>query len=233
MIRIICPQDSTIKCVERQARRMDRRLKETSIIYVVRPNDESKTKCHWYLRQWGETELVVFMGHGRSDALIGSCGRYHDMVGGDEAKDRDSDEFYNDERFIDATNYDLMAGKKVVCFACNSDELAKHLVGAGAICVIGFGAMPSSKKELLAEGYNDIIINKTMLGMLNGALNVAFREAMIMATKMMGDMDDIAVYFKMEIRRQISLLLHSRSRHKFALANILYDVAGTVKVVRP
>lgn len=42
MIRIICPQDPTIRSVERQARRLDRRIGADSKVYVVKPNDISK-----------------------------------------------------------------------------------------------------------------------------------------------------------------------------------------------
>lgn len=230
MIRIICPQDPTIRCVERQGRRLDRWLDEASRIYVVLPNENSKNKCLNLIRIWDSSDLIVFMGHGRSDALIGSRGRLFDMEGGDDALDKKSEDYYNDERFIDEENYSLFSGKSIVIFACESDLLAKRLVEAGAKSVLGFGKMPTSRIELEQDAHITERISNTMIAYINGALNVAFRNALYMAHRMNGEMADVAVYFKMEIRRQVSLLLHSKAKYRYSMATLLYDIAKTVKV---
>ena len=230
MIRIICPQDPTIRSVERQGRRLDRWLNAASRIYVVLPNDDSKYKCLNFIRTWNNDDLIVFMGHGRSDALIGSRGRLFDMIGGDDAKDKDSEDYYDDERFIDEHNYDLLAGKSIVAFACQTDSLAQKLVEAGARAVVGFGKMPTSQLELEEDAHITERISKTMIAYINGALNVAFRDAFYMAHGMQGEIADVAVYFKMEIRRQVSLLLHSKAKYRYSMATVLYDIAKTVKV---
>ena len=67
--------------------------------------------------------------------------------------------------------------------------------------------------------------------LINGALNVAFRDAFYMTHKMQGEIADVAVYFKMEVRRQVSLLLHSKAKYRYSMATVLYDIAKTVKVV--
>lgn len=46
-----------------------------------------------------------------------------------------------------------------------------------------------------------------------------------------GNMGDIAVFLKMELRRQISLLLHSKAVYRFSLTSVLYGVADSVVVV--
>lgn len=231
MIRIICPQDPTIRSVERQGRRLNRWLDTSSKIYVVLPNEGSKYMCHHYIRTWDNNDLIVFMGHGRSDALIGSRGRLYDMMGGDDAKDKESDDYYNDDGFIDDSNYDLLAGKSIVAFACETNLLAKRLVEAGARAVVGFGKMPTSRIELEQDTHITERISETMIAYINGALNVAFRDAFFMAHRMQGEIVDVAVYFKMEIRRQVSLLLHSKAKYRYCMATVLYDIAKTVKVV--
>ena len=40
-------------------------------------------------------------------------------------------------------------------------------------------------------------ISNTMIAYINGALNVAFRDAFYMTHKMQGEIADVAVYFKM------------------------------------
>ena len=231
MIRIICPQDPTIRSVERQGRRLDRWLETASKIYVVLPNARSKNKCLRLIRTWDNCDLIVFMGHGRSDALIGSRGRLYNMVGGDDAKDKDSEDYYNDERFIDENNYGLLARKSIVAFACQTDLLAQKLVDAGARAIVGFGKMPTSRLELEEDAHITDKISNTMIAYINGALNVAFRDAFYMAHRMQGEIVDVAVYFKMEIRRQVSLLLHSKAKYRYSMATVLYDIAKTVKVV--
>ena len=230
MIRIISPRDPTIKSVERQARRLDRRLQVASRIYVVMPNKDSKMTCHRFMRKWGRNDLIVFMGHGRSDALFGSRGNLFNVAGAEDIMDIETDDYYNDERFIDESTYHLLAGKSIVCFACESDLLAKKLVEAGAVAVVGFGKMPTSRLELEQDAHI-IGVSDRMVAYINGALNVAFREAILMTHKMQGCIADIAVYFKMEIRRQVSLLLHSKARFRYSMANVLYDIAKTVVVL--
>ena len=231
MIRIICPQDPTIRSVERQGRRLNRWLDAASRIYVLLPNDGSKYKCHHLIKTWDSSDLIVFMGHGRSDSLIGSRGRMYDMIGGDDSLDKDSEDYYNDERFIDASTYGLLVGKSIVAFACETDLLAQKLLDAGAKAVVGFGKMPTSRMELEQDAHITERISNTMIAYINGALNVAFRDAFYMTHKMQGEIADVAVYFKMEVRRQVSLLLHSKAKYRYSIATVLYDIAKTVKVV--
>ncbi len=230
MIRIICPQDPTIRCVERQAGKLNRRLDKASKKYIVKPNDGSKFRCHQLIKSWSEDDLIIFMGHGRSDALFGSRGKMFNIMGGDNAKDRDTDDIYNDESFVDESNYGLFAGKSVVCFTCESDELGKKLMESGAKAIVGFGKMPSSKIELEQDAHVKYS-TKTMVAYINGALNVAFREAVLRAHRMKGVIEDVAIYFKMEMRRQVSLLLHSKAKYRYCMANVLYDIARTVTVM--
>jgi len=231
MIRIICPQDPTIRSVERQARRLDRRLGADSRIYVVKPNDISKKKCHRLIESWNVEDLIIFMGHGRSDALFGSRGKNFNMTGSDAAIDRESDDYYNDESFIDESNYDLFSDKSIICFSCESDLLGNRLLKAGARTVVGFGKMPSSWAEFEQDVHFKERINNRMIAYINGALNVAFRDAVLITHKMHGSLIEFAAYFKMEIRRQVSLLLHSKAKFRYCMANVLYDISKTVTVM--
>ena len=231
MIRIISPQDPTIRSVERQARRLDRRLGMDSRLYVVKPNDDSKNKCHSLIARWNDEDVIIFMGHGRSDALFGSRGNYFNMAGSDDALDRESDDYYNDECFIDETTYQLLSGKSIICFSCESDLLGKKLIAAGAKAVVGFGKMPSSWAELEQDLHYTERINNRMIAYINGALNVAFRDAVLITHKMHGSLIEFAASFKMEVRRQISLLLHSKAKYRYCMANVLYDISRTVTVI--
>ena len=231
MIRIICPQDPTIRSVERQARRLDRRIGADSKVYVVKPNDISKKKCHRLIESWSIEDVIIFMGHGRSDALFGSRGKNFNMTGCEAAIDRESDDYYNDESFIDESNYNLFSGKSIICFSCESDLLGNRLLKAGARAVVGFGKMPSSWAEFEQDVHFKERINNRMIAYINGALNVAFRDAVLITHKMHGSLIEFAAYFKMEIRRQIYLLLHSKAKFRYCMANVLYDISGTVTVM--
>jgi hypothetical protein len=171
------------------------------------------------------------MGHGRSDALFGSRGKNFNMTGCEAAIDRESDDYYNDESFIDESNYNLFSGKSIICFSCESDLLGNRLLKAGARAVVGFGKMPSSWAEFEQDVHFKERINNRMIAYINGALNVAFRDAVLITHKMHGSLIEFAAYFKMEIRRQISLLLHSKAKFRYCMANVLYDISGTVTVM--
>lgn len=231
MIRIICPRDPTIRCVERQARKLERRLRDLSRVYVVMPTDETKFKCHRLIREWNNADLIVFMGHGRSDALFGSRGKNYDAAGADDCEDMKTEDYYHDEHFLDQTNYGLLSGKRFVCFACDSDLLANRLVESGAVSVLGVGKMPTSLEEFNRDLPKIQPVKTSMIACINGALNVAFRDAVIDAARINGNMGDIAVFLKMELRRQISLLLHSKAVYRFSLTSVLYGVADSAVVV--
>ena len=229
MIKIICPSDPTIKRLERHAWRTADAIKDCKVT-IVRPGDASKVYGQREIWDSGKNDLIVFMGHGRSDALYGSKGRLYASadLAGDSALCENLD-LYNDDSFIDSSNYGLFAGKKAVIFACKSAELGRKLCEAGATVVLGFGKLPTSQDEFI-EDWSYQVSNHAVAAM-SGILDVSFCNALIDTIKMQGTFFDMQYQLRMQFQRSISMLLYSKACYRYKLASTLYSVAASIKVL--
>lgn len=228
MIKIICPSDPTIKRLERHAWRTADAIEDCKVV-IVQPGDASKVYCHREIWDSDKNDLIVFMGHGRSDALYGSKGKQFASAGliGDSTLCENLD-LYNDDSFIDSSNYGLFAGKKAVIFACKSAELGKELCKAGATTVLGFGKLPTSQDEFM-DDWKYQVSNHAVAAM-SGILDVAFCNALIDTIKRRGTFFDMQHQLRMQLQCSISMLLYSKACYRYKLASTLYTVAASIKV---
>ncbi len=122
---------------------LKRALVEVFHCYKVKPNQESHDACLERLRTLSDEELILFLGHGRSDRLYGA--NSHTDFFASPYFD------YENDNFINKDNIDVFVGKKVFCLSCNSaDGLGKVAVQKGAKAFIGFGDIPTDN-EILPE----------------------------------------------------------------------------------
>lgn len=98
-----------------------------------------------------QTKFIIFMGHGRSDRLFGSCAKEsNDFVSYDAMEY--NQEFYKNENFINAGNIGMFKNKVFFSFSCFSNRNDKNSLGRIAIqegvnCFIGFGDIPTDYIE--------------------------------------------------------------------------------------
>lgn len=230
MIKLIYPIDPTIPRIRRHAERLSHCLPVPSKRVVLQPNEASKSLAHQEIAISGDCDLLVFMGHGRSDALYGAKGKYYNSVGFiDECAMDDIAYFYNDDSFIDADTYGLFTGKKVLCFACKSGELGEKLVNAGAKVVLGFGLLPTTREEF-ENDWNEKGINNRAIDAMAGIFDVSFCRALCRTVFRGGNFADLLFCIKNEIHSHIAMLLYSKARFRYQLANVLYEVEKSVTV---
>lgn len=92
-------------------------------------------------------KFILFMGHGRSDCLFGSCNKKaQDFISEDAAFE--SPEFYKNECFIHSNNISRFKDKIFFSFSCfsnknDSKSLARNAINNGVISFIGFGDIPT------------------------------------------------------------------------------------------
>ena len=180
MILLIYPQDPTIRRIERHGKRIVRSLPNVAERIVIEPKDSSKTQAHLAIKASNDNDLIVFMGHGRSDALFGARGdKYKEAEYVDyRVIDENPELYFNDENFIDGTTYRLLAGKKIVSFACVSNELGKRLVNAGTKVALGFGKLPTTVAEFEDEWHYKNV-NSHVAAAMSGILDVSFGRALL------------------------------------------------------
>lgn len=193
-------------------------------------NKRHKSLAHQEIAISSGDDLLVFMGHGRSDALYGAKGKHYNAAGFTDVNALDDiADFYNDDSFIDATTYGLFAGKKILCFACKSGELGEKLVNAGAKVVLGFGLLPTTREEF-EDDWNGKCINNRAIDATTGIFDVSFYRALQRTVNSKGNFADLLYCIKNEIHWHIAMLLYSKARYRYQLANVLYEVEKSVTV---
>ena len=231
MILLIYPKDPTIKRIEQHGNRVAKALTDVSSKFIIYPNEESKRLIHQEMIRGEEDDLIVFMGHGRSTALFGARGKYYNR---EEDVDyrvlQENPEFlYNDENFIDSSTYHLFKNKNVVLFACVSNELGPLLISSGAKGVLGFGKLPTTVTEF-QDDWQFVKVNRHAVAALSGIIDVSFERAFIRVAKNNGNLVDLVYCIKNEIHWHISMLLYSRARYRYVLADILYAIEKSIVV---
>ncbi|GHV15517.1 hypothetical protein FACS1894169_07140 [Bacteroidia bacterium] len=92
-------------------------------------------------------KFILFMGHGRSDYLFGSCNKKsQDFIAGDAVIE--NSEFYRNEYFIHSDNIVKFKDKIFFSFSCFSNRndaksLARNAINSGVISFVGFGDIPT------------------------------------------------------------------------------------------
>ena len=229
MILLVYPQDPTIRRIARHGRRLTKRLPCITQEKVLMPIDASKTMALHAIRDCGKDDLIVFMGHGRSDALFGARGKYYHQVefADYRALEEHPEDYYNDENFIDEATFRLLRGKKVIIFACVSNEFGELLVNAGAKAVLGYGKLPTTKAEFKDDWHYNWV-NGHAVSAMSGILDVSFVNALMRVVRFDGNMVDLVYSIKDEIHLQIAKLLYSKARYRYMLADVLSTVEKSI-----
>lgn len=125
-ILIIYPQDETTDFLQDIPNFLfDKHGKERFIYQRIGFSVKEHRSCINLIEKFSKNSLVIFLGHGRSDALLGAMD-------------------YERFDFITEEHIHIFKGKQVFFFSCRSEEL---LQGRG-IEGIGFGHILSSPDEL-------------------------------------------------------------------------------------
>lgn len=227
MVYVINPIDPTIKSLRRLCHFFLKWLPEISVVYIF-PGEHHKKNVHSLLRNMPDNTSIIFMGHGRSDALFGSKGKYWNAF---EIPDyvEYPEQYENDENFINADSFNLLKGKLLIIYACNSTELAKTLLRYGSKVVLGFYRLPTSKEEFFDDWH--IRASSHLIAAINGCLNIAFRNTILRSVKEHLAFSDIESLMRMELQRQIVHVLTSNARYKYDLANVLSHIKLELKAI--
>lgn len=229
MLFLIHPIDPTIKRLKKLVKYVEKNTIFSESL-LIKPGDTYKIQALKEIQERPVEDLIVFLGHGRSDALFGSKGADWNAVVSPEAIEQNPNKFYNDENLISLNNYHLLQRKKVFCFACKSIELGKALEKRGIDCVLlGFDKLPTTYEEFEDDWH--LSVSKHMLAATKGCLNVAVRQCIIIAIDLHCEFGQIEEIMKFELQKQITFLLTSRARYRYELANVLADIKANIMVI--
>lgn len=138
-------QDST-KFLNRINTYFCRRLGEQWHCYKTKYTNEDHESCVKKAID-SNAKFILFMGHGRSNCLFGSCNKNSQNFIAEDAVIENS-EFYRNEYFIHSDNISKFKGKIFFSFSCFSNRndtksLARNAINNGVLSFIGFGDIPT------------------------------------------------------------------------------------------
>ena len=118
--------------------------------YEIKFTDDDHKRCLNEVAN-SSAKFILFMGHGRSDCLFGSCAKESNDFVSSEAMQY-NEIVYKNENFINSDNLYLFKDKILFSFSCNSNRKDKNSLGWKAIenevrCFIGFGDIPTDYIE--------------------------------------------------------------------------------------
>jgi hypothetical protein len=219
MSRVLCiyPQDGSTKFLNRIQNHLTLALGATFHCYKVKPNQESHDECLERLRSDNEEELVLFLGHGRSDRLYGANSNYSFFPSPLYEGIVD----YENDNFINRENLDVFRDRKVFCLSCNSaDGLGKIAIEKGARVFIGFGDIPTDNEVLPELGKRMPLLIARFKGEVNWIVKTSLSHA-IRKDYSFGQLVDL-IRLLTNSRMNHIVLMHPGLRHRRLLADYLY-----------
>jgi hypothetical protein len=227
MSKIICiyPDDCSTRFLDRIQYRLKRELNEQFHCYKVKPNQPSHDRCLERLCNNAEEELVIFLGHGRSDCLFGATS-YSRLLGSAYWEAADD---YENENFINRDNVGVFSGKKVFCLSCNSAErIGKLAYQQGAKAFIGFGDIPT--EEAVLEGMGTRL--RSFTARFKGELGWIVKTSLVHSIKKNHNFfqlyDTVQLFTNVSINSII--LTHINLRERRVLADYLYKFSSEMKL---
>jgi len=187
-----------------------RNLKKDWHCYKIKFTDDDHINC---LKQAKESpaKFILFMGHGRSNCLYGSCAKANsDFISPDA--ERENNELYKNERFIDESNIGNLSNKVFFSLSCNSNENSARTIGRkaiekGILCFVGFGDIPTDHIEGKKNPPKAIAVYK-------GLITKIIKESLYISIINNYTVDRLVDLIKIITYKEIQTLLYTKNRHK-------------------
>lgn len=148
----IRPYDKSTDFLDRVVNHIIDKTSCDTIKWNIPPIKEEHQKRLGQISNLKNNELVIFLGHGRTDLLFGAKGKYADSfsVDSNEAIKENPEEYFQRDTFIDESNISCLAKNKLIVIACNFGKkkgLGSRSISYGLTSVLAFGEIPTSPDE--------------------------------------------------------------------------------------
>jgi hypothetical protein len=229
-ILIIHPYDRTTLFLNRIVKHL---LSEfgTNVTFInIDPNPRSHELCLDSIRSHPDDGLLLFLGHGRSDKLFGARSDSHGKLLSNDAVAEDEDLDYFNENFIFLDNLSVFQRKKVICLACNSNDLiARQSIEFGARCFLGFGDIPTSEEEFKDKG---VVVGDKTVAIMKGELNHIMKHSLAISIRNGYNFNEFKNIFCLVTNKRIaSLLIESKGlKSRRTITNFLYYLKNEIKI---
>jgi hypothetical protein len=219
-------QQQSTKFLSRINTYLKRKLDSHWHCYKVKFTDADHAKCiESALRSNSKT--VLFMGHGNSINLFGSCAKESNefiSLGASE----DNPQFYKNENFINCSNIGVFSDKIMISFSCFSSKNDKSSLGRNAIiqgvsAFVGFGDIPTDYIE-----QNDF--PPKAISVYKGIITKVMRESLYLTMKEGYSVKQFVDLVKILTCKEIQKLLFNHSRFRHTLIKQLFDFKNGIRI---
>ena len=231
-IFVIHPYDKTTTSLKEISDFLHEKLGDVVDYYEISANDYSHRDCLEKLESKDENNLIIFMGHGRSDSLYGARGDNFEAADfiSIEAIDENPNLYYKNESFICSETTTIFNNKKVFCLSCRSNEhIATTAISNEAISFLGFGEIPSSFEEIQNV---DKTILEDISEIVNKEIIYIIKKSLMFSIVNNYNFEQLCNLIKFVSQQRISdYLVNQKTNHnRYNIANILYNFKSNVKV---
>jgi hypothetical protein len=166
-------------------------------------------------------KLILFMGHGRSDRLFGSCNKKsQDFIAEDTVIE--NPEFYRNENFIHSDNISKFKDKVFFSFSCFSNRndfksLARSAINGGVVSFVGFGDIPT-----------DYVIEKNLplkaIAIYKGIISKVIKISLSISIQSNYTVEEMVSLIKILTTKEIQKIILSpyKNRHKEIIVKNLF-----------
>lgn len=226
MSKILCiyPDDSSTRFLDRIQYYLKQHMLEVFHCYKVKPNQESHDRCIARLHYRTEEELVIFLGHGRSDSLYGA-NNYQRAL--DSSYDFEGE--YENDSFINRDNISVFSGKKIFCLSCNSAEkLGRLAYQNGAKAFIGFGDIPTDDISIPEIGRR----LRFLTARFKGEVSWIVKSSLVYSIKNNYDFFQLISLVRLLTNKRINeiIITHKNLRERRLLADYLYNFKNEMEL---
>lgn len=189
--------------------------------YKIKHSDEDHDHCLGKAVS-SESKFILFMGHGRSDCLYGSCGKNsQEFVSTDAIKENQS--FYKNEHFIHTGNIGLFKDKIFFSFSCSSNRDDSKSIGINAIkngvtSFVGFG-------NIQTDYLNDINFPKRAIAFYKGIIIKVIKQSLCLAIRKNYTVEELVILIRTLATKEIQKMLldTSKNRNKEIIIDNLFS----------
>lgn len=213
-------QEST-KFLNRINTYLKRRLNDNWLCIKLNFTDEEHLSCIEFISR-SKDKFILFMGHGRSDKLFGSCAKEcNDFISSGAMQDNEL--FYKNENFINVENIKAFEGKILFSFSCNSNRNENNSLGRNAIkngvkSFVGFGDIPtdyidiSSIKKHMRPSYE--IFPKRAIAIYKGIIIKIIKQCLFVSINNNYSIQDLVDLIKIQTNKEIQNLILSKNKNR-------------------
>jgi hypothetical protein len=178
--------------------------------YKVKFNDEDHNRCLEQARG-SDAKFILFMGHGRSDCLYGSCAKEaHEFVSQEAIAE--NPHIYRKENFIHAGNISNFSNKVLFSFSCNSNKNTTNSIGRkaienGVVSFVGFG-------DITTDFIEEDNFPKKAIEVFKYLITKIIKESLYISVINNYTVDRLVDLIKINTYKEIQKLLCTKNRHK-------------------